>query len=77
MLAAGPTAETFTQENLERTFGGVLRNFELSGHALHEDEDARSLSVITDDERPLVFYGVKKNKKGRLKEKQADRKGAK
>lgn len=63
VLAAGPTAETFTQENLERTFGGVLRNFELSGHALHKDDDARSLNVITDDERPLVFYGVKKSKK--------------
>ena len=63
VLAAGPTAETFTQENLERTFGGVLRNFELSGQALHEDDDARSLSVITDDERPLVLYGVKKCKK--------------
>jgi len=63
VLAAGPTAETFTQENLERTFGGVLRNFELSGQALHEDDDARSLSVITDDERPLVLYGVKKGKK--------------
>jgi manganese/iron transport system ATP-binding protein len=63
VLAAGPTAETFTQENLERTFGGVLRNFELSGHALHKDDDARSLNVITDDERPLVFYGVRKNKK--------------
>ena len=63
VLAAGPTATTFTQENLERTFGGVLRNFELSGHALHEDDDARSLNVITDDERPLVFYGVKKSKK--------------
>jgi manganese/iron transport system ATP-binding protein len=62
-LAAGPTAETFTQENLERTFGGVLRNFELSGHALHKDDDARSLNVITDDERPLVFYGVRKSKK--------------
>ncbi|MDJ0512897.1 MAG: manganese/iron ABC transporter ATP-binding protein [Methyloceanibacter sp.] len=72
VLAAGPTAETFTQENLERTFGGVLRNFELSGHALHEDDDARSLNVITDDERPLVFYGVKKNKK---KEGRPDRKG--
>ena len=39
VLASGPTAETFTQENLERTFGGVLRNFELSGHALHEEGD--------------------------------------
>jgi len=62
VLAAGPTAETFTQENLERTFGGVLRNFELSGPALHEDDDVRSLNVLTDDERPLVFYGVKSRK---------------
>jgi manganese/iron transport system ATP-binding protein len=64
VLAAGPTAETFTQENLERTFGGVLRNFELGGHALHEDEDSRTLNVLTDDERPLVFYGGKPRKRG-------------
>jgi len=64
VLAAGPTAETFTQENLERTFGGVLRNFELGGQALHEDEDARKLNVLTDDERPLVFYGGKPGKRG-------------
>lgn len=59
VLAAGPTAKTFTQENLERTFGGVLRNFELGGQALHEDDDARKLNVLTDDERPLVFYDGK------------------
>ncbi|HML91272.1 manganese/iron ABC transporter ATP-binding protein [Methyloceanibacter sp.] len=63
VLASGPTASTFTQENLERTFGGVLRNFELGGHALHEDDDARRINVITDDERPLVFYGVKTRKR--------------
>ena len=64
VLAAGPTAETFTQVNLELTFGGVLRNFELGGHALHEDEDSRKLNVLTDDERPLVFYGGKPRKRG-------------
>ena len=63
VLAAGPTAETFTQENLERTFGGVLRNFELSGQALHEDDDARRLTVLTDDERPVVFYGGEPRKR--------------
>lgn len=57
VLAAGPTAETFTQDNLERAFGGVLRNFQLGGRALHDDDDARSVTVLTDDERPLVFYG--------------------
>jgi len=28
VLAQGPTAEVFTRENLERTFGGALRLFE-------------------------------------------------
>ena len=77
VLAAGPTASTFTQENLERTFGGVLRNFELGGHALHEDDDARRINVITDDERPLVFYGVKSRKKKNAKKQDAKKKTAK
>jgi manganese/iron transport system ATP-binding protein len=59
VLAAGPTSEVFTQANLERAFGGVLRNFQLGGAALHQDDDARSVTVLTDDERPLVFYGDK------------------
>ncbi|RAI44457.1 manganese/iron ABC transporter ATP-binding protein [Rhodoplanes roseus] len=57
VLAAGATAEVFTPENLQRTFGGALRNFRLGGAALHQDADRRSLTVLTDDERPLVFYG--------------------
>jgi manganese/iron transport system ATP-binding protein len=57
VLAAGPTAEVFTQANLERAFGGVLRHFNLGGEALHDDQDPRRLTVLTDDERPLVFYG--------------------
>jgi manganese/iron transport system ATP-binding protein len=57
VLAAGPTAEVFTQANLERAFGGVLRNFSMAGTALHDDEDSRRLTVLTDDERPLVLYG--------------------
>jgi manganese/iron transport system ATP-binding protein len=66
VLAAGPTAETFTQDNLERAFGGVLRNFRLGGRALHDDDDARHVTVLTDDERPLVFYGdtTRKNTDG-------------
>lgn len=63
VLAAGLTTDTFTQKNLERTFGGVLRNFELGGRALHDDADARKLTVLTDDERPLVFYGGKPKKR--------------
>jgi manganese/iron transport system ATP-binding protein len=57
VLAAGPIAAVFTQTNLERAFGGVLRNFRLGGAELHDDDDARSVTVLTDDERPLVFYG--------------------
>jgi manganese/iron transport system ATP-binding protein len=57
VLAAGPTERVFTRKNLERAFGGVLRDFQLGGRALHADDDARSVTVLTDDERPLVFYG--------------------
>jgi manganese/iron transport system ATP-binding protein len=57
VIASGPTAETFTETNLERAFGGVLRHFILGGQDLHDDEDKRSVKVITDDERPFVIYG--------------------
>lgn len=58
VLAAGPTSTTFTQANLERAFGGVLRHFRLDGSALHDDDDRRGVTVLTDDERPVVFYGA-------------------
>ena len=61
VIAAGPTATTFTQANLERAFGGVLRHFRLAGGELHDDDDARSVTVLTDDERPVVFYGERKS----------------
>lgn len=52
VLAYGPTVETFTQDNLERTFGGVLRHFVLNeagaGKPVH-------VGVLTDDERPLFL----------------------
>jgi len=61
VLASGPTAEVFTQENLERAFGGVLRHFHLGGPDLHDDsDDTRRVTVLTDDERPVVFYGQPK-----------------
>lgn len=59
VLSYGPTETTFTRENLEEAFGGVLRHFTLGGDALHDDEDARSVTIFTDDERPLVQYGDK------------------
>ena len=57
VLAYGPTETTFTRANLERAFGGVLRHFTLGGDALHDDDDARAITIFTDDERPLVQYG--------------------
>lgn len=54
VLAYGPTVETFTQENLEKAFGGVLRHF-----VLNEAQNGRPtpVGVITDDERPLILQG--------------------
>ena len=59
VLAHGPTETTFTRENLENAFGGILRHFTLGGDALHDDDDGRSVTIFTDDERPLVQYGDK------------------
>jgi manganese/iron transport system ATP-binding protein len=52
VLAHGPTVDIFTQDNLEKAFGGVLRHFVLN--------DAHSgrlspVGVFTDDERPLIL----------------------
>ena len=64
VLAYGKTENTFTRQNLELTFGGVLRHFVLSGTDLHDDDDRREVRVISDDERPFVLYDSdKKNGK--------------
>jgi manganese/iron transport system ATP-binding protein len=59
VLQHGPTETTFTRENLEAAFGGVLRHFTLGGAALHDDDDGRAITIFTDDERPFVQYGEK------------------
>ena len=59
VLGHGPTDTTFTRENLEQAFGGVLRHFTLGGNTLHDDEDGREVTILTDDERPFVQYGEK------------------
>ena len=59
VLAFGPTETTFTQANLALTFGAALRHVRLGGADLHDDEDARHVTVLTDDERPLVLYGAR------------------
>jgi len=62
ILAEGPTDEVFTQKNLQKAFGGVLRHFVLGGQDLHEDDDSRQVTVLTDDERPFVIYGEAERK---------------
>jgi manganese/iron transport system ATP-binding protein len=57
VLAHGLTEDIFTRDNLEKAFGGVLRHFTLGGDELHDDDDPREVRIITDDERPFVYYG--------------------
>ncbi|SDY56847.1 manganese/iron transport system ATP-binding protein [Jannaschia faecimaris] len=62
VTAYGKTDEIYTRENLEEAFGGVLRHFTLGGTDLHhDDEDTREVRIITDDERPFVLYGEKRD----------------
>ncbi|KJS20399.1 MAG: manganese/iron transporter ATP-binding protein [Hoeflea sp. BRH_c9] len=62
ILAEGPTSEVFTHTNLQKAFGGVLRHFVLGGQDLHDDDDRRQVTVLTDDERPFVIYGEQERK---------------
>ncbi|MEM1285890.1 MAG: manganese/iron ABC transporter ATP-binding protein [Pseudomonadota bacterium] len=64
VLCHGPTETTFTHENLSNAFGGVLRHFVLGGQELHDDDDARQVTILTDDERPVVIYDDKTRTKG-------------
>ncbi len=57
VLAAGETSTVFTQDNLQKAFGGVLRHFILASKELHRDEDNRQVTVLSDHERPVVLYG--------------------
>ena len=54
VLAAGPTADVFTQENLSRAFGGVLRHFRFDESTVQK-HDGRAVTLLSDDERPLVL----------------------
>ncbi len=55
VLAAGPTETVFTQANLERAFGGVLRHLVLKEGVIGEGR-GRAVGLISDDERPFVLY---------------------
>jgi manganese/iron transport system ATP-binding protein len=54
VLAAGPIAEVFTEDNLLRAFGGVLRHFRFDESTVQK-HDGRAVTLLTDDERPVVF----------------------
>lgn len=54
ILCYGPTDEVFTPENLSEAFGGALRAFEFHRSTV-ESHDDRQVTVLTDDERPLVL----------------------
>ncbi len=54
VLAYGPTSEVFTEQNLAATFGGVLRQFQFEQSTIQE-HDGRTIRVLSDDERPLIF----------------------
>lgn len=61
VLACGPTQQVFTRANLERTFGGVLRHFDLPGVA-----GGGVTGIVTDDERPLVLRDGRSTVRGRM-----------
>lgn len=54
VLAFGPTEIVFTEDNLTRAFGGVLRQFHFEQSTI-QAHDGRTVKLLTDDERPLVF----------------------
>lgn len=54
VLAYGATADVFTEQNLSAAFGGVLRQFQFE-HSTIQEHDGRTIRLLTDDERPLVF----------------------
>ena len=54
VLAFGSVAEVFTEANLTRAFGGTLRHFRFDESTVQK-HDGRTVTVLSDDERPLVF----------------------
>ncbi|RJS94178.1 manganese/iron ABC transporter ATP-binding protein [Salinisphaera sp. Q1T1-3] len=51
VLTFGPTETTFTRENLEQAFDGVLHHLNLDGDGR---DDPRQGAIVTDDERSWV-----------------------
>lgn len=77
VLAFGPTEQVFTEENLTRAFGGVLRQFQFDRSTI-QDDDGRTVKLLTDDERPVVFgkgghleYTERQGREALVKEREA------
>lgn len=51
LIAVGNIADIYTRDNLERAFGGRLKNIYLG------DAQMPELTLVSDDEHPAVFYG--------------------
>jgi len=54
ILKYGKTEEIFNEKNLALTFGDALRHFRFE-HSTVDNQDGKSIMLITDDERPLVL----------------------
>lgn len=54
VLAFGPTAEVFTEKNLSRAFGGILRHVKFD-HTDVPGAKHNEVLLLSDDERPLVL----------------------
>jgi manganese/iron transport system ATP-binding protein len=57
LVAYGPIETTFTQENLKSAFDNMFREHQLSSIISTSENNGEIFSVITDDERPAVFFG--------------------
>ena len=57
LLAYGPIETAFTQENLRHAFGSMFREHKLSSIINTSENNEETLTIITDDERPAVFFG--------------------
>lgn len=55
VLAFGSTVDVFTEDNLIRAFGGVLRHFRFDHTDVPSEAGQNKLVVVSDDERPLIL----------------------
>jgi manganese/iron transport system ATP-binding protein len=57
LIAYGSIETAFTQENLRSAFGSMFREHRLSSIINTRENSEETFTIITDDERPVVFYG--------------------